>query len=68
MVDIYSGDSLARDTTGCLLNRNIEFNENRLDVTVRNDYNGIDDQDNGDNPWNGILEITWKLIEDGEYQ
>lgn len=68
VVDIYSGNSLARDTSGCLLNRNIEFNENRLDVTVRNDYNGIDDQDNGDNPWNGILEITWKLIDDGEYQ
>lgn len=68
VVDIYSENSLARDTTGCLLLRNLEFNENRLDISVLRDYNGIDDQDNGDNPWNGILDIKWKLIDDGEYQ
>jgi len=68
VVDIYSGNALASDTTGCLLLRNLEFNENRLDISGLKDYNGIDVQDNGDNPWNDIPDIKWKLINDGEYQ
>ena len=68
VVDIYSEDNLARDSTGCLLSRNWEFNENILDISRVRTYNGIDDQDNGDNLWNGILDIKWKLIDDGEYQ
>ena len=54
--------------TGCILVKDYEIKEYKLDMDVLDSNNGIDDQDNGDNPWNGILNIKWKLIDDGEYQ
>ena len=68
VVDIYSGNALASDMTGCILVNDYEIKEYRLDMDVLDSENGIDDQDNGDNPWNGILNIKWKLIDDGKYR